>query len=111
MKLEVKYIFLTSTLGANNYTCKLSEGLGMRQILACGTGIQTNLQTREDIFWIFTDFQSYVGPMSNLHPQIDISSMRSLTMKMSIEFSESWKIILFNFRCFKSFILSASEPV
>ena len=32
MKLEVKYIFPTSTLGVNNYIYKLPEGLGMRNI-------------------------------------------------------------------------------
>ena len=56
MKLEVKYIFPTSTPGVNNYIYKLPEGLGMRRILAHGTRIQKNPQTREDIFWIFTDF-------------------------------------------------------
>ena len=33
-----------------------AEGLGMRRILAHGTMIQKNPQTRGDIFWIFTDF-------------------------------------------------------
>ena len=56
MKLEVKYIFSTSTLGVNNYIYKLPEGLRIRRILAHGTRIQKNPQTREDIFWIFTDF-------------------------------------------------------
>ena len=56
MKLEVKYIFPTSTPGVNNYIYKLPEGLGMRKILAYGTRIQKNPQTREHIFWIFTDF-------------------------------------------------------
>ena len=56
MKLEVKYIFPTSTPGLNNYTYKLPEGLGMRRISAHGTMIQKNPQTREDIFWILTDF-------------------------------------------------------
>ena len=56
MNLEVKYIFPTSAPGVNNYVCKLPEGLGMRRILAHGTRIQKNPQTREDIFWIFTDF-------------------------------------------------------
>ena len=55
MKLEVKCIFPTSTPGVNNYICKLSEGLGMRRLLAHGTRIQKNPQTRKDIFWIFTD--------------------------------------------------------
>ena len=56
MKLEVKYIFPTSTPRVNNYIYKLPEGLGMRKILAYGTRIQKNPQTREDIFWIFKDF-------------------------------------------------------
>ena len=50
MKLEVKYIFPTSTLGVNNYIYKLLEGLEMKRILAHGTRIQKNAQTREDIF-------------------------------------------------------------
>ena len=56
MKLEVKYIFATSTPGVNNYIYKLPEDLGMRRILAHGTRIQISRQTREDILWIFTDF-------------------------------------------------------
>ena len=56
MKLQVKYIFQTSTAGANNCIYKLPEGLGMRKIIAYGTRIQKNPQTREHIFWIFTDF-------------------------------------------------------
>ena len=39
MKLEVKYIFPTSTLGVNNCIYKLPEGLGIRRILAHGTRI------------------------------------------------------------------------
>ena len=50
MKLKVKYIFPTSTPGVNNYICKLPEGLGMRRILAHGTSIQNNSQTREAFF-------------------------------------------------------------
>ena len=42
MRLEVKYIFPTSTPGENNYIYKLPEGLGMRKILAHGTRIQKN---------------------------------------------------------------------
>ena len=57
----------------------------------------------------FLDFYrfpwSYVGPKSNLHPQTEISSMGSLTLKLSIESSESWKIISSNFQCFKSCII------
>ena len=56
MKLEVKNIFPTSTPGVKNYIYKLPEGHGMRRILAHGTTIEKNPQTREDIFWIFTDF-------------------------------------------------------
>ena len=60
MKLEVKYIFPTSTLGVNNYIYKLLEGLEMKRILAHGTRIQKNAQTREDIFWIFIYFHGVV---------------------------------------------------
>ena len=45
MKLEVKYIFPTSTPGVNNYTHKLPEVLGMRRILVHATRIQKNPQT------------------------------------------------------------------
>ena len=55
MKLEVKYIFPTSTSGANFYIYELPEGLGMRKIYAHGTRMQKNPQTRGDIFWIFMD--------------------------------------------------------
>ena len=64
MKLEVKYIFPTSTPGVNNYIYKLPEGLGMRRILAHGTRIQKNPQTREDIFSIFTDFHRFMWVQS-----------------------------------------------
>ena len=56
MKLEVKYIFPTSAPGARNYIYKLPKGLRMRKILAHGTRILKNPQTRDAIFWIFTDF-------------------------------------------------------
>ena len=111
MKLEVKYIFPTSTPGVNNYICKLRKGPGMRTILAHGTRIQKNPQTREDIFWIFTDFHRVMLVQRPIYTQIEISSMGSLTLKLYSEFSQSWKIILSNFPCFKSFILSAIEPV
>ena len=32
MKLEVKYIFLTSSSGKNFYICQLPEGVEMRKI-------------------------------------------------------------------------------
>ena len=61
---------------------------------------------------IFSGFSwSYEGPKSNLHPSTEISSMASLTPKLSIECSECLKIILSNFWCFTSFIFSAIEPV
>ena len=55
MKLEIKYIFSTSTSGANFYIYELPEGLEMRKILAHGTRMQKNPQAREDIFWIFME--------------------------------------------------------
>ena len=54
IKLEVKYIFLTSYWGVDFYIYQLSEGLGMRKISAHGIRMQKN-QTRADIFCIFTD--------------------------------------------------------
>ena len=56
MKLEVKYTFPTSASGANVYIYELPEGLAMGKILACDTRMHKNLQTREESFWIFTDF-------------------------------------------------------
>ena len=56
MKLEVKYLFPTSSSGLSFYIYQLHEGLGMRKILAHSIRMQKNPQTREDIFWIFTCF-------------------------------------------------------
>ena len=56
MALEVKYIFPTFSSGANFYICQLSEGLGIRKILAHGIRMQKFPQTRADISRIFTDF-------------------------------------------------------
>ena len=64
MKLEVIYIFPTSTPDLNNYIYELHEGLGMRRIFAHGTRIQKNRQTRKDIFWIFTDFRRVIWVQS-----------------------------------------------
>ena len=42
MKLEVEYLFLTSSSGANRYIYHLPEGLGMRKISAHGIKMQKN---------------------------------------------------------------------
>ena len=55
MKLEIKYIFPTSTSGTNFYIYELPEGLEIRKILAHGTRMQKNPQARGDIFWIFME--------------------------------------------------------
>ena len=69
MKLQVKYLFPTSSLGANFYIHQLPEGLRMTYILAHGISMQKNLQPRENIFWIFTDFHEIMGVQSQLaHP-------------------------------------------
>ena len=70
------------------FVYQLSEGLGMRKTSAHGIRMQKNPQTREEIFFIFMDFQSYVVPKSNLHPCAEISVMVSLTMKLSITTSQ-----------------------
>ena len=93
MKLEIKYIFPTSTSGADFYIYELPEGLEMRKILG-HTRMQRNPQARGDIFWIFMEL---LGPKSNLHPGTEISSVASLTLKLSTECSECWKIIMCNF--------------
>ena len=46
-KLEVKYVFITSSSGANFYIYQLTGGLGMRKILAHGIRMQKNSETRE----------------------------------------------------------------
>ena len=94
MKLEIKYIFPTSTSGANFYIYELPEGLEMRKILAHGTRMQRNPQARGDIFWIFMEL---LGPKSNLHTGTEISAMASLNLKLSTECSGCWKIIMSNF--------------
>ena len=82
MMLNVKHHFQTSSSsGANFYIYELPEDLRMTEILA-------HEQTREDIFWIFTDFygvmwvQSPTCSPSSAH--IEISSMLLLTLKLSI---------------------------
>ena len=55
MKLEVKYIFPTSSSSVDFYNYQLPEGLEMRNILAHGIRMQKNPQTRVNIFWIFMD--------------------------------------------------------
>ena len=64
MKLKVKYIFPTSSSGANFYMYQLPEGLGMRKVLVHGIRMQKNSQTREDIFWTFTDFHGVIKVQS-----------------------------------------------
>ena len=56
MKLEVKYLFPTSSSGANFYIYELPENLRMRKVLAHGIRKQKNPQNKVDIFWIFKDF-------------------------------------------------------
>ena len=49
MKLEVKYLFPTSSSGAKFYIYQMPEGLEMRKILAHGIRMQKNPRTMEDI--------------------------------------------------------------
>ena len=67
MKLEVKYLFLTLSSGANFYFCHLPEE--MRKILAHGIMVQMNPKTSLDIFWIFMDFlgDMRVTPTQKFH--------------------------------------------
>ena len=64
MKLEVKYIFLTSSSGANFYIFHFPESMEVRKILTLDIRMQYNSQTREDIFCIFKGFSC--GSTSNL---------------------------------------------
>ena len=66
MKLEIKYMFPTSTSGANFYIYELPEVLGMKKIYAHGTRMQKNPQTREDILRIFMEL---CGSKVQLAPQ------------------------------------------
>ena len=66
MKLEVKYIFLTSSSGANFYIFHFPESMEVRKILTLDIKMQYNLQTREDIFCIFKDF--HVGQRPTCPP-------------------------------------------
>ena len=88
MKSEVKYLFPTSSSGANSYIHQLPEGLGMRKILAHVIRMRKNPQTREDIFWIFTHFHGVMRVQSPTFipppTPTEISSMASLTRKLSI---------------------------
>ena len=52
MKLEVKYLYPNSSLGANFYIYQLPEGLEMRKILAHGIRMQKNPQNKR----IFSEF-------------------------------------------------------
>ena len=81
MNFEIEYIFPTLSSGTVFYIHQLSEGLGMRKILAYGI----RMQKKPHIFWIFMDVHSYLGPKSNLHPRMEISSMESLTLKSSVQ--------------------------
>ena len=67
MKLEVKYLFLTLSSGANFYIFQLPEE--MRKILAHGIMVQMNPKTSLDIFWIFMDFlgDMRVTPTQKFH--------------------------------------------
>ena len=82
MKLKFKYIFPTSTSGANVYVCELPEGLGIRKI-AYGTRMLKNTQTRKDIFrlQIFKELGGSKIQVSKLRPHTGVSSMGSLTLK------------------------------
>ena len=50
MKLEVKYLFRTSSSGANICIYQFPEGLEMRKILAHGIRIQKNPKIKTNIF-------------------------------------------------------------
>ena len=68
MKMEVKYLFPTSSSGVNFCIYQLPEGLEMRKILALGIRMQKNPQTRADIVCIFMDFHRVMQVQSQLAP-------------------------------------------
>ena len=55
MKLKVEHHFPTSSSGSNFCIYQLPEGLGTRKI-TWWYRMRKNPQTREDTFWIFSDF-------------------------------------------------------
>ena len=55
------------------------EAMGMRKILAHNIRMKKNPQTKEDTFWILTDFHGIMRVQSSTC--MEISSMASLTPK------------------------------
>ena len=82
MKLEVKHVFPTSSSGVIFFIYQLSEGLGMRRILAHGIRMQRKPQSREDNFWIFMEL---CVSKVQLVPCTEISYIASLTTKSYIK--------------------------
>ena len=70
-----QYLFPSSSSDGKFRIYQLPEGLGMRKILPHWLRMQKNPQS---ILWIFTDFQSYAGSKSKLHPRTEISAMVSV---------------------------------
>ena len=105
MKFEVKFLFPTSSSGAHFYVYEMPEGLGMRKIWAHGTRMQKNPQTREDIFWLLTDFHGVILVQSpTCAPARIFHQLASLTPKSSI-FNENQEVFkLFDFFCMHTYI-------
>ena len=82
MKLEVKYLFPTSSSGANFYIYQLPEGLGMRKILPRGIRMQNN--PGKKFSWFSRIFMELCASKVQLASMHKISSMVSLTPKLSI---------------------------
>ena len=60
MKLQVKYLFPTSSSGTHFYIHQFSEGLGMGNILAHGLRMQKKPQTSANILWIFMEVHEFM---------------------------------------------------
>ena len=91
MNLKVKYLFPSSSSGANFCIYQLPECLGMRKkILAHGIMMQKKPQTRVDILWIFTDFHRVLRVQSpSCTPHGNFSNgISPLTVKLSIKFQK-----------------------
>ena len=65
MKLQVKYLFPTSSSGTHFYIHQFSEGLGMGNILAHGLRMQKKPQISANILWIFVEVHEFIMQVQN----------------------------------------------
>ena len=68
MKLQVKYLFPTSSSGTHFYIHQFSEGLGMGNILAHGLRMQKKPQTSANIYGFSWKFMNLCRSKNRLAP-------------------------------------------